>query len=293
MPAHTRLVQLVPPPTAPVHAHGSWTAVETALGTRLPGDYKQVVETYGWGEFCDYLYLHTPFGTSERNSIAWQPARHPTGSPEPDPTRNRERYPYPLHPAPGGLLVWGTTMDADRLCWLTEGSPEDWPVVIWSRDGRYETHPMGAAAFIEGRAGGRVTSRLLMDMEPPDLAPWFNAFRPRTHRCLRLSEGPMPHAERLRLLREALAPTTDRGSWRSEHDETGQDHFATTHTDWLLTYDKSRPHQIRIAFPPEDSEQVRHQLFAAAQHMGCEVLQLTTASGAPLPTWDTATAEDD
>ncbi|WP_306327445.1 hypothetical protein [Streptomyces venezuelae] len=120
-----------------------------------------------------------------------------------------------------------------------------------------------------------------MDMEPGP-APWFNAFRPRIHRCLRLSDGPTAHAERLRRLREALAPTTDRGSWRSASDETRQDHFATVDTDWLLTYDASRPHQIRIDFPPEDSEQVRQRLFAAAQLMGCEVLQITGQLGCRL-----------
>ncbi|MER6956275.1 SMI1/KNR4 family protein [Streptomyces sp. NPDC000618] len=280
------LARLVTPPTAPIDAHGDWTAAETALGARLPDDYKWLVGTYGWGEFCDFLYLRTPFGTSEYNGVQWQ-SGHLTGSP----ARDRERYPYPLHPAPGGLLVWGTTMDADRLCWLTDGSPEAWHVVVWSSEGRYETHPIGAAGFIERWAGGHVSSRLLADMEP-DLAPWFNAFRPRIHRCLRLSEGLLSHPERLRLLREALAPTTDRGTWRSEHDEMGQDHFATIDTDWLLTYDASRPHQILIGYPPEDTEQVRRRLLAAVHLMGCHVLQVTTATGTPLPTWDAATDDE-
>ncbi|MFJ1865258.1 SMI1/KNR4 family protein [Streptomyces sp. NPDC088097] len=282
-----RLVHLVTPPAVPVDAHGDWATVETVIGTRLPDDYKQLVETYGWGEFCDFLYLRTPFGTSRHNGIAWQCA-HPTEATEPD----RERYPHPLHPAPGGLLIWGTTMDADRLCWLTAGIPEEWPVVVWSSEGRYETHRMGAAGFLKGWAGGHVASDVLADMEP-DLTPWFNAFRPRTHRCLLLSPGLLSHPDRLRILRDALAPTTDRGSWRSEHDEMGQDHFATVDAEWLLTYDASRPHQIRIDFPPEDAEQVRRRLFTAVQLMGCEVRRTTTAAGTPLPSWDAATDEDE
>ncbi|MER6110665.1 SMI1/KNR4 family protein [Streptomyces hirsutus] len=280
------LVRLVPPPAAPVDARGNWAAVEAGLGVRLPGDYKWLVETYGWGEFCDYLYLRTPFGTSEHNGVAWQNGRL-SGVPE----RDQEYYPYPLHPAPGGLLIWGTTMDADRLCWLTVGAAETWPVVVWSRDGWYETHSMGAAAFVEAWSGGRVGSRLLADMEPGP-APWFNAFQPRVHRCLRLTEGPLAHERRLAILQHVLAPIVDRGSWRSEKGDSGQDHFATVDTDWLLTYDMSRPHQIRISFPPEDGAVARHRLFAAVRQMRCEVVRISASDGVPLPAWDAVAGED-
>ncbi|MFD3655708.1 SMI1/KNR4 family protein [Streptomyces sp. NPDC058620] len=162
MTAYDGLLRLVTPPATPIDAHGDWTVVESELGTQLPNDYKWLVATYGWGEFCDFLYLRTPFGTREHNGITWQsgPLR---GSSE----RDRERYPYPLHPAPGALLVWGTTMDADRLCWRTDGSPEEWSVVVWSSEGWYETHPMGAAEFIKGWARGQVSSSPLVDMEAP------------------------------------------------------------------------------------------------------------------------------
>ncbi|BBC34895.1 hypothetical protein SGFS_061890 [Streptomyces graminofaciens] len=300
--AYDRLVRLVAPPAVAVEAHGDWDAVESSLGVRLPGDYRRMVETYGWGEFCDFLYLRTPFGTSAHNGLAWQAGRE-TGVPEWD----RERYPYPLRPAPGALLLWGRTMDADRLCWLTEGEPEEWPVVVWSRDGWYETHATGAAGFVGGWAGATLTSPLLVDMEP-DLAPWFNAFRPRLHRCLRLSEGPYAHPERLRRLRAALAPTVDRGSWRSEphesahesaHEsgyasgyESAQDHFATVDSDWLITYDMARPHQIRISFPPEHRGRARRRILAAVRDMGCRVLEITTVGGRTLEDWDAATEED-
>ena len=280
------LARLVAPPAVPVGAHGDWPTVETALGTPLPGDYKHLVAAYGWGEFCDYLRPHTPFGTGRYGGLAWQTGR-PSGRAEKD----RERHPYPLHPAPGGLLVWGGTVDADRLCWLTTGSPDRWPVVVWSRDGRYETHPMGAAAFIEAWAGGRVSSRLLADMEP-DLAPWFTAFRPRHHRCLRLTEGPFAHERRLAVLRDALAPTVDRGTWRSDQGDAGQDHFATVGTDWLLTYDMARPHQIRISFPPEDGPEAGRRLLAAVREMRCEVTRISASGGEALPEWGAVAAED-
>ncbi|MFE1879262.1 SMI1/KNR4 family protein [Streptomyces diastatochromogenes] len=258
------LVRAVPPPADPVDARGDWAEVEARLGVRLPGDYKLLVETYGWGEFCDYLYLRTPFGTSPHNGPEWHE----------------------------GLLVWGTTMDADRLCWRTEGDPEEWPVVVRGRSVRQrEEFAPGAAAFVEGWVTGRVRSTVLADMEP-DLAPWFNAFRTRLHRCLRLSEGPRPYAERLRILRDVLAPTADRGSWQDEDGVHGQDHFATVDTDWHLTYDRSHPHQIRVSFPPEARTQARDRLFAAVRLMGCTVLEITSTTGRPLPDWDADDSDD-
>ncbi|MFF7245538.1 SMI1/KNR4 family protein [Embleya sp. NPDC008237] len=288
MTARARLVHLVPPPIDPVDARGDWAAVETALGVRLPDDYKWLVEAYGWGEFGDVLHLRTPFGTNGcngHNGIEWQKA-HPADSA----ARDRERYPHPLHPAPGALLVWGATIDADRLCLLTAGAPEDWPIVVWSSEGWYETHPMGAAEFVERWTDGRLVSRLLASMEP-DLAPWFNTFRPRTHRCLRLSESRFAHPVRLRLLREALAPTVDRGRWESDAEDEWQHHLATVEHDWLLTYEAPHPHTIRVDFPPEDADLILPRLLAAVRHMGCEVLRITTAAGIPLPDPDTAMHE--
>ncbi|KIF00603.1 hypothetical protein PL81_40280 [Streptomyces sp. RSD-27] len=278
----------MPPPAAPVDAHGDWTAVEQELGVQLPEDYKALVETYGWGEFCDFLSLRTPFGDSPHNGLTWQ-----NGSPSASLRWDgQKRYPYPLHPASGSLLIWGTTMDADRLCWRTTGNPNHWPVVIWSRGGEYETFPTGTAEFVEGWTGRHLSSRLLGDMEP-DLAPWFNTFRPRIHRCLRLSEGPLPRPESLRILRDALAPTSDRGTWRTEDGQSGQDHFTTTDTDWQLTYDMANPHQIRVSYPPHDHEAVRQHLTTAARLMGCDIFTITTAGGTPLATWNAHTDEDE
>lgn len=39
-----------------------WAAVESAVGTRLPDDYKQFAALYGPGVFCDYLRIFHPHG---------------------------------------------------------------------------------------------------------------------------------------------------------------------------------------------------------------------------------------
>lgn len=62
-------------------------------------------------------------------------------------------YPYRMYPDPNGLLVWGTTLNADFLFWLTEGpDPDRWPVVVWFRgrgpDEAWQRFDQGMAQFL-------------------------------------------------------------------------------------------------------------------------------------------------
>ena len=80
----------------------------------------------------------------------------------------RERYPdrspYALYPEQGGLLEWAGTDNGDRLCWLTEGSPEDWTVVAWNPRGwYYDAHPIGAVAFLHGWLSGGISTSVFPD----------------------------------------------------------------------------------------------------------------------------------
>jgi hypothetical protein len=40
---------------------------------------------------------------------------------------------YRIFPEPGGLLSWGSNQLGDVFWWLTEGEPEQWPVIMWAR----------------------------------------------------------------------------------------------------------------------------------------------------------------
>ncbi|MFF3768238.1 hypothetical protein ACFYYR_29725 [Streptomyces sp. NPDC001922] len=40
-----RIVERIPPPVEAVNGRGDWDDTEQALGTRLPDDYQQLVET--------------------------------------------------------------------------------------------------------------------------------------------------------------------------------------------------------------------------------------------------------
>lgn len=275
------LVRLVPPPVVPIDANGDWREVEAALGLGLPADFKTLTERYGRGQFVDFLTPLTPFGTHE---LLVQQARQLLDGERSFRESDPDRCPYPFYPEPGGLLPWAGTDNGDRLCWSTDGEPDGWTVVVWNpRSWTYDAHDMGAVAFLHGWLSGRVTTSVFDDAD--ETAPWFEPFRERRHVCIGLSEGESPYQERLRILRDALAPTADRGFY-DDGDGERQDHFAATELGWRLTYETVYGHQIRVAFPPADEERVRDTLFDAARRMGCQVMSTTTHLGEPVWGWN-------
>ena len=169
-----RLCRLATPPAKPLEAGaaGGWPAVETALGTPLPADYKLFIATYGTGLFDEFLYVFNPFAAdpdgnllrqldAARRGDAWSRAHFP------DQARPA------LVPAPGGLLPLGRTVNGDQLAWLTGGDPDGWPVVATaSRSAEPERHELGLVAFLTLLFEGRLTTGVF----PPELGEdghWF------------------------------------------------------------------------------------------------------------------------
>jgi hypothetical protein len=271
------LVRRVPPPRDPVDGHGDWAAAEATLGLSLPADFKALVGRYGRGEFCDLLYVYSPFGGRTLVDYGVQILADDREVRAEFP----QDYPYPLYPEPGGLLVWGESSNGHRLCWLTEGAPDDWPVVVWHpRDVDYEMHPMGAVAFIEGWLSGRVDGRRFPAAFTAT-AQWFDPPRELTHVYVRLTEGEFSYPQRLRILREALAPTVDRHGVELAGG-VRQDHFVATPAQWRVTYETAYGHQIRVAFPPDDDENARTAILRAVQLMGCQVVSARRIDGTPV-----------
>ncbi|MFI0242453.1 SMI1/KNR4 family protein [Streptomyces sp. NPDC016845] len=266
-----RLIARLPPPAVAVDGRGDWAAAERTLGTRLPDDYKRLVETYGRGDFWDALCLCTPFGDANPVRLAADLAEDYGPLRESAP----EDYPYPLFPEPGGLLAWAVTDCGGHVCWLTEGAPASWPVIVWSRDDDHERFDCSAAEFLDGWTDRRVSSEILA--VEPDLAPWFDAALPMDHVYIRLGEGRLAYDERLSILRTALGPTADRGSY--EHDSHRQDRFLSARTGWLFTYETAYGHTLRVAFPRADSAAARRAVLDAAGRTGCAVLSCDTVHG--------------
>ncbi|MFI5886585.1 SMI1/KNR4 family protein [Streptomyces sp. NPDC051554] len=118
-------------PPAPLPVPVDWTAVETWLGSRLPDDYKQLVDGYGPLDFGEYLWIHVPCVRKDRFDYGdWLRETHRAARTAARQLPEGERP--TVHPSPGGLLAWGRSRGGDVLFWDTSVSedPGRWTVVV-------------------------------------------------------------------------------------------------------------------------------------------------------------------
>ncbi|MFJ9413823.1 SMI1/KNR4 family protein [Streptomyces sp. NPDC101227] len=140
-----------------------WAAAEARLGTALPRDYKRLAELFGRGAFDGYLDVHLPDGSRSdlvrhAERLAEWAAAHGNGLWEP----------HRLYPAPGGLLQWASSEQADGFYWLTEGpDPDKWPILASEDDCTTYRFAGSTAEFVY---------RLLTDPQQPfSTARYFSA----------------------------------------------------------------------------------------------------------------------
>ncbi|MFE5854321.1 hypothetical protein ACFQ61_14050 [Streptomyces sp. NPDC056500] len=131
-----------------------WDAVESALETTLPGDYKRLCEAFGEGVFSGaYFPLSVSAGVSSDLLSNWR--THLRYAPEPGSADERESLyaPYAIYrPGHGGLIPWGSSESAHGLFWLADaGSPDEWPTLaMWpdAEAGDWSRFDMSASEFM-------------------------------------------------------------------------------------------------------------------------------------------------
>lgn len=121
----------------------NWEAVESALGTVLPSDYKELHERFGPGLFSQYIRVEPIEG---QNSMIDSYENFK------DKARTR-RYgshsPYGVN-GPHGFLLWGATEFRESFFWLADAAidPNFWPVLGKDDVGDSYRYDMGMSEFI-------------------------------------------------------------------------------------------------------------------------------------------------
>lgn len=171
-----RLASLVEPPTTPPPP-ADWNRAERQLGNQLPEDFKELLDTYGNGQFDEHIRIWTPDDSSTGRGLIsmndgyfdeleelWE--------------MNEEAPEEFDEDSDATLIVWARTKDADTLNWLVRPGipPDKWPLMVLDGDARvWERYEMPASTFLAELLAGEIDSGVLTsELTPPD-----HTFRPR------------------------------------------------------------------------------------------------------------------
>jgi hypothetical protein len=164
-----RLFELAPPPDHPVNAtvhESDWKAVESTVGTKLPVDYKNIINRYGSGDFCDLLILLNPFCVKDDLNLLYQVGSEPELYGPMLESYNEGRFgawpencPFSVYPEPGGLLPLACDSNGRDYFWLTEGEPDAWTIIRydWRGGWDYKHFESSVVEFLVEWIGGELT----------------------------------------------------------------------------------------------------------------------------------------
>ncbi|WP_369033167.1 SMI1/KNR4 family protein [Streptomyces adonidis] len=132
----------------PMEINIAWSDLESRLGTRLPGDFKEFCEVFGAGEFSGYLEVYASSGGPSLKVIDWLEDINLTLREDPEAVETF--LPYGIYtPGGKGLLPWGGTVNASEFGWFVDGgSPEEWRVVAQEEMGGWKKFEMSMSEFV-------------------------------------------------------------------------------------------------------------------------------------------------
>jgi hypothetical protein len=163
------LRQLIPPPADGARPGVDWSAVTAQLGTELPSDYIELIETYGGGRFEHYLWLLEPFSANEFYDLV-RSAGERAEAFEMLWSSGEEKPSFLDAPAQR-LLPWASTDNGEFAYWLVSpGVPPDrWPVVVNEARGEdWARYDLGCVAFLLATLRRTVVCDIFWDDYPAD-----------------------------------------------------------------------------------------------------------------------------
>ncbi|MGW1467206.1 SMI1/KNR4 family protein [Streptomyces sp. NPDC002308] len=158
-----RLTALVDPPAPPRTV--DWAAVEEELGTPLPADYRQLVETYGGGVFDETVWLLDPACPDDNYNLVAQATERTETL---DKLWETEPKPALLQEPGVRVLPWAYVEGTGAmLYWLIRphSEPDSWTVLF--NEGRgplWEPHNNSCAAFLVDVLTGEADTEYFPDL---------------------------------------------------------------------------------------------------------------------------------
>jgi len=137
--------------------------IHQLLGVHLPRDFRELAESYSTLEFDEFLRVPIPTPGKEREYVDGMLG-------ELEILRELQEdgmsEGYVPHPEPGGLIPWSESLSGDVFYWrVSAGIPEEWPIVVNSRNMEWWEYAGGALDFLVGLINGSIERRgLPMDV---------------------------------------------------------------------------------------------------------------------------------
>ncbi|MEU9421191.1 SMI1/KNR4 family protein [Streptomyces sp. NPDC048272] len=126
-----------------------WDEISSSYDVRFPTDYRNFLDRYGSGEIEDMLAVFRPTAGTDADPHARRTSRLPTDLldlPEVDEwsdARQGELY------EPADVMVWGETVEADVLGWITSSeTPDEWPVAVYTHGGEWTVFDCTMTEFL-------------------------------------------------------------------------------------------------------------------------------------------------
>lgn len=133
------LMSSVSPPSDPIEniVPPNWSDILQLLHAQFPSDVIDASRLYGSGRFLarDFLQMRfvNPFSNLYLEWVTTQLDLLRQGKT----FLGEDAVPYLIHPEMPGLFPWGHDDNGGVLYWLTEGRPDDWPIIVRTPDGDF------------------------------------------------------------------------------------------------------------------------------------------------------------
>jgi hypothetical protein len=172
-----RLRTVLKVPTHPLAVGNAnrWQSFEEELGGILPADYKEFISCYGSGCIDGFLWIYNPFATNKNLNLLSQ-AKAVLHSFEILRDEFGEELPFPLFPAPNGVLPCGSTDNGDHLLWrFVDGRLQSPLMVMESRGPERQEYDLSMTDFL----ADVLTRRILVKVFPPEFPSMTATFVPK------------------------------------------------------------------------------------------------------------------
>ncbi|MEZ5943742.1 MAG: SMI1/KNR4 family protein [Planctomycetaceae bacterium] len=123
------LASILLPPDSPYGTEVDWKLIEKEVGLTFPSDYRELCKRYGSFEFGNTISVMHPRQSS--GSFATQMAELLVDVID-GVEGGRDNLEYENYPSIPGLFPVIYTDNNQLVCWITEGKPDDWPLIYWS-----------------------------------------------------------------------------------------------------------------------------------------------------------------